>query len=133
VVIFAELGVKKSDRLVTPGRCWHPHLYAVRPEIVSSRQGDASIPTLLHPSPAPTRVTTAVIRHLGDASIPTLLHPSPAPTRVTTAVIRHLGDASIPTPLCSTPAPTRVTTGAVTWVVTVAADPARIILLVLPR
>ena len=25
MVIFAELGVKKSDRLVTPGRCKHPH------------------------------------------------------------------------------------------------------------
>jgi len=65
VVIFAELGVKKSDRLVTPGRCKHPHPtlllsrpYAVRPEIVSSRQGDASIPTPLCSTPAPTRVTT---------------------------------------------------------------------------
>ena len=64
MVIFAELGVKKFDRLVTPGRCKHPHPtllhprpYAVRPEIVSSRQGDASIPTLLHTSPAPTRET----------------------------------------------------------------------------
>jgi hypothetical protein len=88
VVIFAELGVKKFDRLVTLGRCKHPHPallhprpYAVHPEIVSSRQGDASIPTLLHTSPAPTRMTT------------------------------------------------RVVTGGVT----VAADPARIILLALPR
>jgi hypothetical protein len=88
VVIFAELGVKKFDRLVTPGRCKHPHPallhprpYVVRPEIVSSRQGDASIPTLLHPSPAPTRVTTWMV----------------------------------------------------TGVATVAADPARIILLALPR
>jgi hypothetical protein len=59
----------------------HPRPYAVRPEIVSSRQGDASIPTLLHTSPAPTRVTTWVV----------------------------------------------------TGVATVAADPARIILLALPR
>jgi hypothetical protein len=65
VVIFAELGVKKFDRLVTPGRCKHPH------------------PTLLHPRP-----------YAGDDA----------------------GDDA-----------------GITWVATVAADPARIILLALPR
>src|SRR5260370_19291650 len=87
VVIFADLGVKKSDRLVTPGRCKHPH---AAPHLSRPYAGD-------------------------DCGNQTL------------------GDASIPTPLCSTPAPTRVTTGVVTGVVTVAADPARIILLALPR
>jgi len=67
VVIFAELGVKKSDRLVTPGRCKHPHPapHLSRPyagdDCGNQTLGDASIPTPLCSTPAPTRVTTWVV------------------------------------------------------------------------
>src|SRR6266516_3284818 len=49
---------------------------------------------------------------MGDASVPTPLSSTPAPTRDGVLVVKEhelppMGDASVPTPLSSTPAPTR--------------------------
>jgi hypothetical protein len=47
----------------------------------SSNEGDASVPSSLHTTPAPTRGEGEIMAIEGDASVLSSLHTTPAPTR----------------------------------------------------
>ena len=66
--------------------------------------GDASVPTPLLTSPAPTNVTIC-------PKIPTVERPLRRPASCSPAAshLPPMGDASVPTPLLTSPAPTNVT------------------------